>query len=222
MKKTIFGAVLLVIVLAAAMPVAADNGAPSGAHYNLNVIGVPKDKQVDTGGSNGHVMFVDLGRTGEAANTKILLTEGPYDVLDANGTDGTAAFQLPNPDPDGDGVTAYSVYVRALGKPGGKAVMQSCYTEDGVDWCAVQFLGGVEPITIERTKGKQTFVNVSKDLLYVDYCLDWNDLDPTVCDVVAQMPLFSNDLIQYFWDYDNFGLKLAQFRFYEVPTDTPW
>jgi hypothetical protein len=65
-------------------------------------------------------------------------------------------------------------------------------------------------------------VNVSKDLLYVDYCLDWNDLDPTVCDVVAQMPLFSNDLIQYFWDYDNTGLKLAQFRFYEVPTDTPW
>ena len=45
--------------------------------------------------------------------------------------------------------------------------------------------------------------------LYVDYCLDWNDHDPAVCDVVDQMPLFSNDLIQYFWDYDNFGLKLA-------------
>ena len=219
MKKTIFLAVLLVIVLAAAMPVAADNGGPSGAHYNLNVIGVPKDKSADMTGSNGHVMFVDLGRTGAAA-TRILLTEGPYDVLDANGTDGAAAFQLPNPDPDGDGVTAYSVYVRALGKPGGKAVMQSCYTEDGVDWCAVDFLGGVEPITIERTKGKQSFVNVSKDLLYVDYCLDWSDLDSTVRDVVDQMPLFSNDLIQYFWDYDNSGLKLAQFRFYEVPTDT--
>ena len=70
MKKTIFLAVLLVIVLAAAMPVAADNGAPSGAHYNLNVIGVPKDKSADMTGSNGHVMFVDLGKTGAAANTK--------------------------------------------------------------------------------------------------------------------------------------------------------
>jgi hypothetical protein len=221
MKKAIFGAVLLVIVLAAAMPVAAGNGAPSGAHYNLNVIGVPKDKKVDTGGSNGHVMFVGLGRTGEVANTKILLTEGPYDVLDANGTDGQAAFQLPNPDPDGDGVTAYSVYVRALGKPGGKAVMQSCYTEEGVDWCAVQFLGGVEPITIERTKGKQIFENVSKDLLYVDYCTAW-DATTGECTAVDQIPLFSDDAIQYFWDYDNSGLKLAQFRFYEVPTVTGW
>ena len=34
-----------------------------------------------------------------------------------------AAFRLPNPDPDGDGTTSYSVYVRALGKPGGKATM---------------------------------------------------------------------------------------------------
>ena len=43
-----------------------------------------------------------------------------------------------------------------------------------------------------------------------------------MCDDAVQVPLFSNDLIQYFWDYDNFGLKLAQFRFYEVPADTGW
>src|SRR5687768_3122328 len=125
----------------------------SGAHYTRNVIGVPKDKSPNFDGGNGHRIFVDLGKTGAAANTRLNLTEGAFAVLDANGTDGTAAFQLPNPDPDGDGTTAYSVYVRALGKPGGKATVQSCYEDALGTWCAVDFAGGVEPITLERTKG---------------------------------------------------------------------
>ncbi|HEX5829668.1 MAG TPA: hypothetical protein VFY16_01730 [Gemmatimonadaceae bacterium] len=206
------------------------NGAPSGAHYTLNIIGVPKDKSADFSGGNGHRIFVDLGRTGAAANTRINLIEGEFGVLDANGTDGVAAFQLPNPDEDGDGTTSYSVYVRALGKPGGKATMQSCYEDVTGTWCAVDFIGGVEPITIERTKGGVAkFENVSKDLLYIDYCTAWDaGLDGVagtaddVCTNVDQIPLFSNDLLSYFWSYDNEGLKLAQFRFYELPTETPW
>jgi hypothetical protein len=198
------------------------NGAPSGAHYTLNIIGVPKDKSANFGGGNGSRIFVDLGRNGEPANTRINLTEGDFGVLDANGTDGVAAFQLPNPDPDMDGTTSYSVYVRALGKPGGKATMQSCYEDTTGTWCAVDFLGGVTPITIERTKGGVAkFVNVSKDLLYVDYCTQW-DTTTGECLDVDQIPLFSNDLLEYFWSYDNEGLKLAQLRFYEVPTVTPW
>jgi hypothetical protein len=210
----------------AAAVAATGNGAPSGAHYNLNIIGVSKDKSVNFSGGDGHRIFVDLGKTGAAANTRINLTEGDFAVLDANGTDGVAAFQLPNPDPDGDGTTSYSVYVRALGKPGGKATMQSCYTDATGTWCAVDFPDGVAPITIERTKGGAAkFVNVSKDLLYVDYCTAWDpgaDLVPgtsdDVCTNVDQIALFSNDLISYLWSYDNEGLKLAQLRFYEVPT----
>src|ERR1051326_8757367 len=90
------------------------NGSPSGAHYNLNIIGVPKGKTADMTGDNGHRIFVSL--TGK---TNILLSQGDFQVLDANGTDGSASFQLPNPDPDNDGVTVYSVFARALGKPGG-------------------------------------------------------------------------------------------------------
>ena len=206
------------------------NGAPSGAHYTLNIIGVPKDKSANLTGGNGHRIFVDLGRTGAASNTRINLREGDFAVLDANGTDGTAAFQLPNPDPDGDGTTAYSVYVRALGKPGGKTTMQSCYEDETGTWCAVDFAGGVEPITIERSKGGVgKFTNVSKDLLFVDYCTEWAAGDDgvlgtadDVCTSVDQIALFSNDLLAYFWSYDNEGLKLAQLRFYEVPTDTPF
>jgi len=66
------------------------NGGPSGAHYNLNVIGVPKNKSANFSGGNGGRIFVDLSGT-----TRINLTEGDFSVLDANGTDGTAAFQLP-------------------------------------------------------------------------------------------------------------------------------
>ena len=40
------------------------NGAPSGPHYNLNIIGVPKDKTADMTGNNGHRIFVPLlGKT---------------------------------------------------------------------------------------------------------------------------------------------------------------
>jgi hypothetical protein len=205
------------------------NGAPSGAHYTLNIIGVPKDKSPNFTGGNGGRIFVDLGKTGAAANTRINLTEGDFGVIDANGTDGVAAFQLPNPDPDGDGTTSYSVYVRALGKPGGKATMQSCYEDATGTWCAADFVGGVAPITIERTKGGVAkFVNVSKDLLFVDYCTAWAaGLDSVlgtaddVCTSVSQVPLFGNDLLSYYWSYDNEGLKLAQLRFYELPTVTP-
>ena len=194
------------------------NGAPSGAHYTLNIIGVPKEKSANMTGGDGHRIFVGLGKTGASVNTRINLTEGDFGVLDANGTDGVAAFQLPNPDPDGDGTTSYSVYVRALGKPGGKATMQSCYTDDTGTWCAADFAGGVAPITIERAKGGVSkFVNVSKDLLFVDYCTAW-DAITGACTSVSQISLFSNDQISYLWSYDNEGLKVAQLRFYEVPT----
>ena len=202
------------------------NGAPSGTHYTLNIIGVPKDKSANLTGGSGRRIFVDLGKTGEVANTRINLSEGDFAVTDANGTDGTAAFQLPNPDPDLDGTTSYSVYVRALGKPERKASMQSCYEDATGTWCAVDFTGGVEPITIGRTKGGVAkFVNVSKDLLYVDFCVTWTAGDDgvlgtadDVCTAVNQIPLFSNADLSYYWSYDNEGLKVAQLRFYEVPT----
>lgn len=103
------------------------NDAPNGAHYNLNIIGT-SEKSVNMGDSNGHVIFVPL-----VGQTDILLMNSEenggdeFAVLDANGTDGTASFQLPPPgidayevgDGDADTHTDYSVFVRPLGKPGG-------------------------------------------------------------------------------------------------------
>ena len=213
--------------LPSALNATTGNGAPSGAHYTLNIIGVPKDKSPNLTGGNGHRIFVDLGKNGEPAKTRINLIEGDFAVTDANGTDGSAEFQLPNPDSNLDGITSYSVFVRALGKPGGKATMQSCYEDVTGTWCAVDFIGGVEPITVGRTKGGVAkFVNVSQDLLFVDFCVAWAAGDDgmlgtedDVCTDVDQISLFSNADLSYYWSYDNEGLKVAQLRFYEVPTE---
>jgi hypothetical protein len=185
---------------------ATGNGAPNGAHYNLNIIGVPKDKSADFSGGNGGRIFVDL-----VGSTKINLTEGTYQVLDANGTDGTAAFQLPNPD-NGTGQLAYSVWVRALGKPGGSASMASCFTElsTASTWCNA----GELTVNLNRVAGGQKFVDVSKQLLQV--CADV-DADPLVT-TLQLVPLFSSLGTDYFWQYDNSGLKLAQMRFYPIST----
>ena len=184
------------------------NGAPSGAHYNLNIIGVPKDKSADFSGGNGGRIFVDL-----VGSTKINLTEGSFGVLDANGTDGTAAFQLPNPD-NGSGQLAYSVWVRALGKPGGKASMASCFTElsTATTWCN----SGDLVVNLNRVSGgtNQKFVDVSKQLLQV--CANVST-DPLVT-TLQLVPLFSTLGTDYFWQYDNSGLKLAQMRFYPIST----
>ena len=210
MKKFLtFGSIVAVLVFAAlvASPLVSavtGNGAPSGPHYNLNIIGVPKDKTADMTGNDGHRIFVKLD-----GNTKIWLIEGSdYQVLDANGTDGNgASFQLPNPDPDNDGVTVYSVYARAVGKPGGEARITTCATDPVTE----EEVCSTESKLFVRSKGKPTFENVSRELLYI-----YVDLDG---DGVKRYNLFNSALEDYFWSYDNNGLKVLQLRFYECSTN---
>lgn len=175
----------------------------SGAHYNLNIIGVPKGKTASMDNNSGHRIFVNLD-----GNSKIYLSEGEtFQVLDANGTDNDGAgFQLPNPDPDNDGITEYSVWARPLGQPGGNATLTTCATIDGEEVCST--LSSV----FVREKGGAKFVNVSKSLLYI-----YADLDEDGTD--ERYPLFDEALEGYYWNYDNNGLKLLQLRFYEESTD---
>lgn len=192
--------------LARPVSVQTGNGAPSGGHYNLNIIGVPKNKTADMTGDNGHRIFVPM-----FGNPKIMLTEGPdFLVLDANGTDGEASFELPNPDPTGSGTTVYSVFARALGTPGGKSLTTTCAIDpaDGSQVCSVTTL------TLQRSKGKSTFDNVTKDLLYIYADINGDG-------VLDRVSLFDPALTGYFWDYDNQGLKLAQLRFYDCSTTVP-
>jgi hypothetical protein len=176
---------------------------PSGSHYSLNLIGMPKGKTADMTGNNGHRIFVNL-----AGKTRILLGEGEFQVLDANGTDGSASFQLPDPDPENDGVTAYSVWARALGKPGGKAGMVTAATDPTTG----ETVYSLETTVFLRSSGKSSFADVSKYLLYVYADLDGDG-------TAERYPLFDEALQDYFWEYDNNGLKLLQMRFYPVASD---
>lgn len=201
------------------------NGAPSGAHYNLNIIGVPKDKSADMTQGGGHVIFVGLGDSNNKRKTKILLSAGDdFLVTDKNGTDGRARFQLPT-----DVSTTFSVYARALGKPGGQSSLSLCAATDpgpdlvyGTDDDVLE-CGGTEVFT----KGKK-FTDVSETLLFLSIVVDPEselgvclglDTDPEVDepDVGATIPLFDGCLDGYLWDYTNAGLKLLQLRFYPKP-----
>ena len=198
----VIGLVLTPMVINAATK---GNGVPSGAHYNLNIIGVPKGKTADMTGNNGHRIFVKLD-----SKTKIGLAEGDtFAVLDANGTDANgASFQLPAPDEDNDGITTYSVYARAVGKPGGEALVTTC----AIDPDTLEEVCSSDSLLVIRSKGKPTFQNVSKQLLYIYADLDGDEIDERV-------PLFDDRLEGYFWDYDNNGLKVLQLRFYEIPAN---
>ena len=170
----------------------------SGAHFNLNIIGVPQDKSATI--TSGNRIFVDL-----VGKTTINLKPGAFAVLDGNGTDGTAAFQLPNPDPDNDGTTTYSVFARALGKPGGTSRTTTCYDDATGTYCSVFSM------VLSRERGGSGWSNVSQQLLYTYVDTDGDGK-------LERYPLFSDPLAAYYWSYDNAGLKLAQLRFYEVST----
>jgi len=99
---------------------------PSTADYKFNLIGVSRDKTASMTGDQGKRMFVKLW-----GKSTINLQEGPFDILDANATDNNGGlFQLPDPDPDDDGVTTYGVWVRTLGTPHRSAKFTSCVEGD--------------------------------------------------------------------------------------------
>lgn len=219
----------LILVLAIVTPTFAGggNGAPSGPHYNLNLIGVEKSKSSDMTNSGRHTIFVALNNQ-EGTNSKIYLTPGEFQVCDGNGFDTAwdcygnqvgasgAVFQLPcnmNIPADitcGDGVYSgtYEVWARALGKPGGQSTMTTCAT----DPTTLEEICSTENVLLVRNKGKSTFQNVTNQL--TSLCLNDDLTNNTTCD--TRVALFSGGLIDWMWQYYNQGLRLAQLRFYYI------
>jgi len=226
---SVLGVVAVLVVLIALTTVRPNvavagegNGAPSGPHYNLNLIGMTKDKNDNIGCGEGHRIFVQLSKS-DRVTTKIMLQEGEFGVVDCDGTDGTAAFQLPNPDPCNTGTTEYSVYIRLRGKPGGDIIMDTCATDPLTD---EEICSDYKVVKVRETgPGKNKFDNVSRELLYIYawVCVDYNDVSGECEDYeYMRVPLFSDILEDYFWQYDNNGVRLAQLRFYpDVPTTVP-
>jgi hypothetical protein len=210
MRKISIGLSVVAAALAFAMilsvvpgAMATGNGAPSGAHYNLNIIGMSKDKQAGDMTNDGHRIFVDLYGKG----TKIWLQAGDsFNVLDADGTDGSARLQMLDPYPGTTNTSTYQIYVRALGKPGGSSTLTSGFLDaDGSYWYSL------ENVTMTRSKGKSVFSDKTLELttVYADITNDgvYNPL---------RYNLFDNATYNYFWNYDNNGMKLLQLRMYAV------
>ncbi len=207
MKNKIVALVIALIMAAVTVPnaMATGNGAESGAHYNLNIIGVDKEKQGNFADlynhDSGKRIFVKLW-----GDTKIWLNPGEtFDVIDPDGTDGSASLQLIDPYPGTVTTSTYKIYVRALGKPGPWANMTSGFVDEfGNYWYSL------ETITLTHEAGKPPkFSDKTLELttIYVDITNDGID-NP------VRYKLFDNELWDYFWDYDNHGLKLVQLRFY--------
>lgn len=179
------------------------NGAPSGPHYTLNIHGVAKGQGFTNSGTKNNI-FVPLW-----GNCKIDLQESPspneFAVTNPDCVNNPpASFMLPNPC-GGTNTTCtqfvYQIWARALTP--GAATMYTCYTDStGTTYCDIEQL----VVSLNKLTTKK-FVDVSKELL-------------SVCDNATgkTTALFSNNNYDYFWDYDNSGLRLAQLRFYPIPT----
>lgn len=205
MRKSFLAFLAIVAASMVVLPVLAasqtGNGAPTGAHFNLNIIGVPKEKNGDVWDNDGHRIFVKLW----GADTKIWLVQGDsFNVIDPQGTDGSATLQLMDPYPGTTTTAVYKIYVRALGKPGGSAIMTSGFVDElGNYWYSL------ESVSLIRTKAGAKFTDKTLELttIYVD------TTDDGIANPVRYY-LFDNALWNYFWNYDNNGLKLLQIRIY--------
>ena len=150
-----------------------------------------------------------------------------FGVIDANATDGDGAIlAVPDPCADDDPLTpctpSYSVWARTHG-PSGSATITTCADEtgagfDGTDdvWC------GSNGITL-YAKSKKA-VDITGSLLHMTVtidgvtnhelaaCLGISTTTSTTLDVF----LFDRCFENYFWNYDNNGLKLLELRFYSA------
>jgi len=124
----------------------------------------------------------------------------------------------------------YEVYVRPLGKPGGSARITTCADEDIIDegdtgfetWCSSN------SAVLTRTKGKPRTEEVSDALLFLDITVTGADSLLAVClgdtglegedSIDYHLPLFDMCFQNYFWNYDNNGLKLVQVWFKKRPS----
>ncbi len=210
------------------LPVAAfatGNLAPSGSHYNLNIIGHTQCSGDDLKDTNRHNIQVllnggqhasdingDLATTLDKKN-KIFLEQtfdGSFQVEDGNACDGDGAvFRLPAPG-------TYEIYARALGQPGHSATMTTCAISAGDDLVLHtgddEIVCSTQNVMLVRSKGGSLFDNVTTKLTTLTGDIDSDGSLETV-------NIFDSQLYGYFWNYDNNGLRLAQLRIYPAVVD---
>ncbi len=137
---------------------------------------------------------------------RILVSDAGGDdlyVVDRDATDGDARLNLPQ--------GCYEVYARAGGKPGGCMDIETiiCYDLSSgspvltdctnLDAANIQYVR-VGHLDVDRTAGKQKWVNATNDLL------------PAITGIGSGTPGY----FDFFWEIFNNNLRLLQLRIYEV------
>jgi hypothetical protein len=206
------------------------NGAPSGAHYDLNIIGVTNAKTPPLTGSNRHTIFVPLVSdqgaldTDVASGADILLTQGSFTVCDGNAFDAAydcsgkkianqgAVFQLPCNTNIATASGTTLVPCPTTGAVASYTVWGRAVGTPGgsssITTCATDLLTSTVVCSVNsnvavftRKSGKPVFSDVTNQLTSL----------VTTTQTVA---LFGSGFQGFFWDYDNNGDKLLQLRFY--------
>ena len=106
---------------------------------------------------------------------------------------------------------AYQVWARALGAPGGSAVITTCATDAET--------GPEEVCSTENVSSGSEAKEV--DLYQTSRRSSPRSLDacriPLPTDVICgRFALFRDEFVDWFWQYANSGLRLAQIRFYPI------
>ena len=71
-----------------------------------------------------------------------------------------------------------------------------------------EYICSTERVTVWRKGKKSSFDKVTKELTTILADVDGNGL--------RRVGIFDDEFFGYFWDYDNYGLRLAQLRFYPI------
>jgi hypothetical protein len=170
-----------------------------GKHFNLNIIGVPKDKTVpDMTGSNRHTIFVPLNNTADddedgevdrKVKIKYVINEenpDKFQVLDGNATDDNEAIiAVPYEYCDDleagcTELTSFAVFAVGLGKPGPDTValvtaeceyILEVVDPDGTEGLTCEDTLLMGSFEIRRKKGPPKPVDIT-DIFRATGCLD--------------------------------------------------
>ena len=258
-------AVVMAVVFGYGSAFADPEGIPDAERlFKFNIIGMQNPKNVNMDIASGKVIFVNLNEPSQinlvcSDDPDVLamyegLEAGEFAILDKDATDSGkidpspgAILALPDPDldpyvigekGDADAWSAYSIYIRSLGKPGGWATITTCaevLESSLVNWLdrgdirilnSAGAFGGSASIEqvgqsiTERPKGKSIFTNVTAQLLTIVLKVEILDDDGAVIDTIyVRIPIFDEMIEGEYWEYDNNGLKLLQVWIYDNETD---
>lgn len=260
-------AVVMAVVFGYGSAFADPEGIPDAERlFKFNIIGMQNPKNVNMDQGSGGVIFVNLNEPSQinlvcSDDQEVLdmypdLEKGEFAILDKDATDSGktdpspgAILALPDPDldpyvigeedKDTDVWSAYSIYIRSLGKPGGWASITTCAEVlesnlvDFLDRGDIKILnaagafGGYASIEqvgqsiTERPKGKSIFTNVTAPLLTIVLQVQiLDEFGNEVGDpILVRVPIFDEILEGEYWEYDNHGLKLLQVWIYDNLTD---